>query len=1388
MKHRFLFLIALFSLALFSVMVHAQNPKIGKIDDTTPFIEIPIRIENDGDTVSITAQATSGDLDTLVYLVDANSAIVAENDDRATDDTDSSLTFLQAPQGDYTVIVTRFGVEEGKTSGEYDLDIQTSAPTIIEEQQYDVSDEALAQAGYPALDPKPQAEWVVLAYFGGDTNLEPGVMNDFNEFEMAGGSNDQVRIVALLDRHPQFVMSSGDWRTARLFEVQADVSKDEEINFPPTLDTEPLADLGVIDTGDGQNLAQFLVWAIRTYPAKRYAIALASHGGAWQGVITDDSSGNSILTLPELHEAFALARQEAGVERFDLLINDACSMSSVEYHDTLAEDFRYSIASPEIVVDPALNMELFINTLNDNPNISSKDLSKLLIDRYIADTTVNSDRLDSAYLTFALTDMTRFGLVDEAVENFARLVNRDPLRYSNLIGSARANTYTYSSFMGSDDQIDLGDFMRQLLKRTSDTEIIDAANAVLDAIEQVKIYGDAAQRVRERVTYANIYFPQDGKAFKDGYLDVSPLKEWGRMLRDYYNVSAPRLWRVDDSPLTYHPPIAPTVRVTRVYPYESSIISPPTINVEIVGRRIAQGAFTIDRQEADGTIVRLAQTSIVTAVESNNQVDFVNSWKSGVDQSVFQWLPFTLPYVSDGVTSAHELMSLRGSVAALRGKYREPNAERWYDVTVLFNPDGTVANTISESLSGVVADVNIAPNSEFQTYRYVVAPDGSTKQTLGTLYTWGENGITWSERPTQDGKYNLGFLVQAFGGSVGFDAVTINVKNYEEVTDKQGFTDVNLGINFQVGNDWTPVVDYGNWLHSNNPDNTLALNVYYFQADLNVYDIVEEATQRFGLVQEGELKSLRYDGNNGLYFDYTYTYVDGEQWRGRAIAFYRNTLKGGQGVIYSLDAPMRDDAPDATTLFREQLNTLVFIDAQALQSEDSSAWEYRLYNSLIPYPVLQKWDIYEGYEGDWTRLNPENGFDKQTIAYLGKLVGTNPEEELDALLAKYAPDAENIQTRFYRSETHNWYSVAYTATRRVKNELGRVVDMPITGRMYITKLYDTLYAWRFETPTATATTDLRNIFEPMVDGFAPSIAFEGNSKTAFLKAITLAESEDCQQLRWNVVCVGNDDAVSIATLSGKAPQVQSAGEKNRVNDITQITIRPENPYGLAILNLQANLPNRNENEYLRLYVFGGATVTNNVAYASDAITRVQIENINGGSIAIRATTDPLSPQVGSIARGDFADALEISDDGAFVRVRVPMDEAATGWVRREFVEATRDDIEMLPVGNPDEPYYFAFQNIMVTFDENANVLRGLIIRTPDTIEVLYININGSLYEIIGGSLVVWSEATNRLESVSTSTSDDVLDTSDDARRPEPFTPEPTQVAPERVPLTATPGG
>lgn len=1082
----------------------ASTTLTGLIDDDTPFVAVPLAVAADDTTLKIDIDKTSGDLDTLLYLVDPNGTIVAENDDRARGVYDSSIEFPRATAGQYTVIATRYNVADGSSSGEFRLVIEQIEETAQNTLNYDISDEALAAAGFPQIEPRPRAEWTVIAYYGADTNLEPGIINDFNEFEIAGGSSEDVRLVMLMDRHPEYYNApEDDWADARIFEIGPDHSADHEVTFPPTIDSTSLASLSAIelededatddiDTGNGQTLAQYLVWAIRHFPADHYAVTFASHGAGWKGVITDYTNDHSIVTVPQLRQAFEIATQEAGVERFDLLINDACNMSSIEYFAGVADYFTYSLASPEIVVDPAMDMTLFTETLNTDPDVDLRTLGRELVNKYVEQDMLLTGGDDAVFLTNAVTDLTAFNPVTRSVERFARLFNTNPARYATVLGEARANAYTYSRFLGGRSVVDLGSLMRGVQREARDSRLIDAAQDVLDALDGALYHGDGGARVQNSVSYYNIFFPDRSAEFyrvQETYFDQTTLPQWGQMLRNYYNAVTPQIWTGAGLDVPFHAPVAPDIKITNVLQGADSaanILRPVIIRADIVSRSLSYVDSTIDLLADDGTVVRLSNERVLTATEVDGETQLLNIYRPGVDQDVIIW-DGALTQVSDGTNANFELVEFTETTGFMDAVYREPGSDTFNEVSIVFSREnGTVDRVINRAQdSEALAVISIPEGSEVTSFRYVVSPDGRVTQEPGNTYTWPAGGMTFSFEPAPNGTYEVGLLATAFGGTTDHDVTQVQIDNTDvDVRMRGGITATTLGYSTVRENEASRITftrdAYQNVLQrSTRNDGLRNVSIYYVrEGDPAGYtraeppSSLEEAANTmidlYRLEPTSDFIPSTLDGRPALEFDYRRVTED-ETYIGRIVITFSEP-----NPILLLAVGFATEAVEGVTdvddIFPVVREFSRIYNADDLLASDTSEWVYNEPYENVNLPVQAAWDVAE-VDG-WVRYGPADA--SLPFVAVGRFDGLTPRDLLSQFVESGVQDAVIDLERAYNAQNNEWEALVYEAVR---------AGQPVLGRIYTTTVADATYAvWVEATDDDTAAETYSSVLEPIVDG------------------------------------------------------------------------------------------------------------------------------------------------------------------------------------------------------------------------------------------------------------------------------------------------------------------
>lgn len=1050
--------------------ISTDNTVTGRIDNTTTFVEMPIRVQDDANHLSLELTAIDGDLDTMLYLLDSNRTILAENDDFDSS-TNSRIDFPSVPRGDYSAVITRFGGEDGETLGAFELSVDFVEDESIP-SSFDVSPQALSERGFPDIAPRAQAAWTIIAYYGADTDLEAAILNDLNEFEMAGGSTSTVRIIALVDRHPGFTDSNEDWSTTRLFEIMADKSNDSHSHWPPTIDTPPLADLGDLDTGSGETLAQFLTWSLQRFPAERYVLSFSSQGAAWQGVIADYTS-DTIISLPELRQAMDTALATANLDSFDILINDACSMSSIEYHQTVAQYFDLSIASPEIVVDPALSMTVLVQTLNENPDANLVDLSRQLIDIYIQDDAPRSNASESPFLTQAITDLREFSHLNHAIERFALIFNENPALHTRTISIARENTYTYSFFMGDNTLIDLGDFMEQVIMLTTDAALIDAAQDVLAALEDVRLYGGAGSWARTWTSYYNIYFPPTNADFDSDYLSASPLIEWGQMLRNYYANVSPRHWISSDTLATYHPIIEPDVTVTGVYPARGTINQPPTILLEVAGRGIASGHFTVDMIQPDSDTLRVVSSDLQSDMLARTNGGI---WPSGVSESQITWSPL-LTIVTDGTTSSPELLLRTGATASLEGRYREPATATWYDVTLRFNDQGIATSAVSRTSSGALATIQISAGSEFQAYQHIVTPSGQVKTEPGNIYLWPLDGLTMREAPAPTGDYRLGFLFTSFGGIQGFDAVTIPVEEVDDAPQYIGQTDFNSGLTYQVPTHWQSRIDTSDQVVFSGASTSTTLRFRRLGEASDIQEAWATASEFSDIEITGTPQPVSASSDRYMAVEFTLNHYDENDWRreGMGLIVVNRTEDDNHAILFEV-VSFGNDRTERETFYSHLRDTLITFDPTALGSSSNQQWVRQTLASGTTYSIPVGWVLNPTGEASTFTYSPDGEFSQHFIT-IQQLTASDPQDVLSHIIDDLGPDIDVESRDLYQAELIEWHTAQYVR----ETSMGTLI-----GRIYATTTDSATIVVRMEAPnTDEGILMYRDAFEIVVDSFVP---------------------------------------------------------------------------------------------------------------------------------------------------------------------------------------------------------------------------------------------------------------------------------------------------------------
>ncbi len=349
--------------------------------------------------------------------------------------------------------------------------------------------------------------------------------------------------------------------------------------------------VGETNTGDPQYLTDFIVWGAQKYPADHYAVILWNHGNGWsdedvyasfraaqkrggvtvdrqetrslsrsrlrtatfrttledlptqvtrthsRGILYDDSSLD-FLTNVEMKKALSDAVAKAHRPKIDLLGMDACLMSMVEVAYQVRDSCAFLVGSQEVEPMAGWPYDTILAALAARPEISPKDLSKLIVSKYV-----------TSYAGVAFGDNATQSALDEnqvptlvsAIDDLAVILMAKLQDQATLIGLGNAlmETQTFEK----PDYIDLRDFCSKLVKAVRDPQVAAAAKRIALLTTPGKGPLVASARTGGKVKKAkgiSIYFPKKGLAPEDGMatlykdLDFAQDCHWPQFLADLY--------------------------------------------------------------------------------------------------------------------------------------------------------------------------------------------------------------------------------------------------------------------------------------------------------------------------------------------------------------------------------------------------------------------------------------------------------------------------------------------------------------------------------------------------------------------------------------------------------------------------------------------------------------------------------------------------------------------------------------------------------------------------------------------------------------------------------------------------------------------------------------
>ncbi len=327
-------------------------------------------------------------------------------------------------------------------------------------------------------------DWLLMFYMCGDIEWELHVVDSINELE-SGYTPGNVEVVLMIDRHPDYDKSAGNWSETRYYHLMPG-------DDPMTIESELIQSLGEKDMGDPLNLRNFVTWAFDNYPADKTALIIFGHGGSLSGLCYDFSSDNSHLTLDEVQQAM-------NGYHIDLLATESCGMGMLEIAYEWSSFTDYYLADQKSMVIEALDYKAIIEELCSNSLMEPWELGEVFCQTYLEHNPYPSHEM---YALINCSCLPRLiSKLDSLATNLSAL-SIESLEYLSLI---RENMY-YDSYHRKPDIQSMIDVIRSGFPSN---------NLLLQALDEFEIEYNKAIMYKIQGKYSTtasglgIFFPRD---------------------------------------------------------------------------------------------------------------------------------------------------------------------------------------------------------------------------------------------------------------------------------------------------------------------------------------------------------------------------------------------------------------------------------------------------------------------------------------------------------------------------------------------------------------------------------------------------------------------------------------------------------------------------------------------------------------------------------------------------------------------------------------------------------------------------------------------------------------------------------------------------------------
>ena len=336
---------------------------------------------------------------------------------------------------------------------------------------------------------------------------------------LAGKNIDEL-LEADIPDDTRVIIQTGGAKTWRSHDIANDKLQRYEVR---NKQLQLLDELDNASMGSEGTLRDFLAWGAKAYGSKENVLVIWDHGGkSADKVCFDENYGQDALTRSELGSALKDAELPF---TFDLVVFDACFMSTLENAALMSDYAKYLVASQEVV--PSSGMD-YTALVQDMSRLDAKDLGTSICDAYIkkCESKKKEDSTELSLMDLSQTEKT-VQVLDAMCQKLAAAQEAKDGAFK-LLSTTKA-----SAIYGMKNLTNLFDLQSFL----STVEDLDPTIDVKEVISQKNKFVAYTRSGDKTATMGvSLYYPFEyDRTELQAYLETCPIKGYADLLKRIYD-------------------------------------------------------------------------------------------------------------------------------------------------------------------------------------------------------------------------------------------------------------------------------------------------------------------------------------------------------------------------------------------------------------------------------------------------------------------------------------------------------------------------------------------------------------------------------------------------------------------------------------------------------------------------------------------------------------------------------------------------------------------------------------------------------------------------------------------------------------------------------------